>query len=257
MKESGILFHAKHAFMPNSLGYCGPDERGRIQQDLEGGNSGEELVHTLEKFEAAYPFLKLIARSAGREVFEYAVPEAYWIGNSLLDRVPASEFYSFSHHELKGRDPNKVREIFKGLHGSAPPHHTFYVLSTYATSSVPDGPNLGNEAQKKIAELMDNCRISWGRVRKVGRSELQVQYRPVMVENGRLFLAPPSLKRVRYNPEVKPFASVKPGDVVSVHWNFACDILTRRQSANIAKYTAADVVLINRLLSSKAGRAKK
>ena len=98
MRESGVLFHAKHAFMPNFLGYCGPDERGRIQQSLEGGKTDDELVRTLRQFEAAYPFLGLIAKSTGREVFDYAVPEAYWIGNSLLTKVPASDFYRFSHH---------------------------------------------------------------------------------------------------------------------------------------------------------------
>jgi len=254
MKEKGILFHAKHAFMPNLLGYCGPDERGRIQQELEGGKPGESLVRTLEKFEAAYPFLKLIARGAGREVFDYAVPEAYWIGNGLLAKVPAWEFYTFSHRELKGRDPVKVREVFKELDGAAPPHHTFYVMSTYATVSVPDGPNITNEAQQKIAELVDNCRISWGTVKKVGKHELQVEKRPLRVEDGRLALATPAQRRVKYNPEVEPFGSVKRGDVVSLHWNYACDVLTPRQSTNIAKYTAADLGLINRFLESRRSR---
>jgi len=254
MNGNGILFHAKHAFMPNLLGYCGPDERGRIQQELEGGKPGESLVRTLEKFEAAYPFLKLIARGAGREVFDYAVPEAYWIGNGLLAEVPASEFYTFSHRELKGRDPRKVREVFKELDGAAPPHHSFYVMSTFATSSVPDGPNITNEAHRKIAELVDNCRISWGTVKKVGKQELQVESRPLKAEDGRLALATPAIRQVKYNPGVRPFASVKRGDVVSLHWNYACDVLTPRQSTNIAKYTAADLGLINRFLASKHSR---
>jgi hypothetical protein len=251
MKRSGILFHAKHAFMPNSLGYCGPDEKGMIQQELEGGKSGEDLVQTLQRFEAAYPFLELIARSTGREVFDYAVPEAYWIGNELLGRVPASEFYAFSHHELRGRDPGKVKEVFRELDGATPPHHSFYVMSTYATSVVPDGPSLTNESRRKVAQLVDNCRISWGEVMRVGRRELEVRLRPVEFEGGRLAMAPPMVKRVQYNPEVKPFASVRTGDVVSVHWNYACDVLTKRQSKNIAKYTAADLALVNRLLAAR------
>jgi hypothetical protein len=254
MKKNGILFHAKHAFMPNRLGYCGPDENGTIRQVLEEGKSGEELVRTLQGFEAAYPFLKLIARSNGRKVFDYAVPEAYWIGNGLLERVPGSEFYSFSHHEIKGRDPRKVKEAFKVLDGDAPPHHSFYVMSTYATTIVPDGPNLTNESRKKVGELVDNCRISWGRVKGVEKGMLQVEVRPVTIEDGRLSLAPPKVKRVQYNPEVSPFSSVRPGDAVSLHWNYACDILTSRQARNIAKYTSADLALVNRILSSKRGR---
>jgi len=254
MKADGVLFHAKHAFMPNSLGYCGPDEKGQIQRDLEGDRSNEELVQTLKKFEAAYPFLRLIAKSAGRQVFDYIVPEAYWIGNRLLDLVPVSDFYSFSHHEIKGRDPEKVREVFRRLDGVAPPHHTFYVMSTYATSAVPDGPNITNQARLKIAEAVDNCRISWGTVRRVGKEELQVEVRRVNVDERGLSLARPAVKRVRYNPEVKPFGTVKPGDVVSVHWNYACDVMTPRQAKNIARYTDGDIRLVNRLMKSEEGR---
>jgi len=254
MKADGVLFHAKHAFMPNSLGYCGPDERGQIQSDLEGNRSDEELIQTLQKFEAAYPFLKLIAKSSGREIFDYSVPEAYWIGNRLLDLVPVSDFYSFSHHEIRGRDPEKVREVFRKLDGVAPPHHTFYVMSTYATAAVPDGPNVTNEAKRKIAEVVDNCRISWGRVSKVGKDELKVVARRVNVNDGGLGLTRPAVRRVRYNPEVRPFGTVRAGDVVSIHWNYACDVLTPRQAQNIAKYTDRDISLVNRLIKSKASR---
>jgi len=255
MKSDGVLFHAKHAFMPNSLGYCGPDEKGQIQRELEGNRSDEELVQTLQKFEAAYPFLKLIAKSSGREVFDYSVPEAYWIGNGLLDRVPVSDFYSFSHHEIRGRDPEKVREVFRRLDGVAPPHHTFYVMSTYATSAVPDGPNITNQAKGKLAEVVDNCRISWGTVRKVGKDELQVEVRRVDFDDGGLSLARPAVKRVRYNPEVRPFGTVRAGDVVSIHWNYACDVLTPRQARNIARYTDTDIRLTNRLMKSEEGRS--
>ncbi len=254
MTDSGILFHAKHAFMPNRLGYCGPDERGRIQQDLEAGKKSEELVRSLQGFEAAYPFLKLIARSTGRDPFDYSVPEAYWIGNSLLERVPRQEFYTFSHHELKGRDKESVKSAFRALGGGAIPHHTFYVMSTYATTAVADGPNLTNEGSKKVAEMINNCSISSGRVKRVAGTELQVEVRPLMFADGRMKLAGPVLKKVRYNPEVRPFNSVSTGDVVSIHWGYACDVLSKRQARNIEKYTAADLALVNRLLAARGPR---
>jgi len=252
MKDEGLILHAKHAFMPNSLGYCGPDDRGRILRLLEEGKAGEGLLKTLEGFEAAYPFLSLIARSTGRDVFDASVPEAYWIGNNLLEKVPHSDFYGFSHRELKGKDPEKVRDLFRNLDGSAPPHHTFYVLSTYAGSTVADGPDLSNEHRRKVAELMDNCRISWARVKQVRKNELQVEYSPVVIEDSSVALAPPRLKQVKYNPEVKPFGSVKPGAVVSLHWNYACDVLSERQVRNLARYTRGDLALINRFLATKA-----
>jgi hypothetical protein len=255
MKGSGILFHAKHALMPNSLGYCGPDDRGTIRQHLEESKEGERLVSTLQGFEAAYPFLKLIARQTGREVFDYSVPEAYWIGNGLLEKVGVSEFYSFSHRELKGRDAKEVKRMFSDLDSAPRPHHTFYVMATYAGSSVADGPNLTNERSVRISRLIDSCRISWGQVKKVGKRELVVSYRPVVLESEGLLLAEPKVKKVEYDPEIAPFQTVRPGDFVSLHWNYACEILTPRQLRNISKYTRLDLVAANRIITNRSGRS--
>ncbi len=248
MKDRGLLLHAKHAYMPNSLGYCGPDDRGRILQHLEDSRGGEDLVKTLKGFEAAYPFLRLIARSTGKGVFDYSVPEAYWIGNSLLDRVPTPEFYRFSHHDLVGKDPAEVKRIFKTTGASARPHHSFYVMSTYATSSVADGPNLSVDGRKKVQGMIDSCRISWGEVKEVHGKKLKVEYRPIEVEDGKLRLSKPAVKRVDFNPEVRSFAGVKPGDWVTLHWDYACEVITPRQLRNIARFTDMDIRSTNEIL---------
>jgi hydrogenase maturation factor len=240
--------------MPNTLGYCGPDDRGLILRHLEESKGGEELATTLRGFEAAYPFLRLIAGSTGRGVFDYSVPEAYWIGNSLLDRVQTPEFYRFSHHELVGKDPREVRRLFKAAAGSARPHHTFYVMSTYATSSVADGPTLSSDGRKKVEGLIDSCRVSWGEVKKVGRKDLDVRFSPVEAKDGKLALAGPVVKRVRYNPEVRSFSKVSPGDWVTMHWGYACEVVSPRQLRNIVKYTKLDIEATNRVLGAAASR---
>jgi Family of unknown function (DUF6390) len=251
MNERGLLFHAKHAFMPNNLGYCGPDDRGRILLALVRSKGGEKLVSTLKEFEAAYPFLNLIARSTGRDAFDYSVPEAYWIGNGLLDRVPVPEFYTFSHRELNGKDPKEVRKVFRSAGAAARPHHSFYVMSTFASSSVADGPSVENANAKKVSALIDSCRVSWGTVREVGAGELRVEYRPVAIEHGRLKMSAPKMKKVSYNPEVTPFGAVRPGDVVSLHWDYACEVLSARQVRNISKYTLMDLVSVNKMLAKR------
>jgi hypothetical protein len=254
MKESGVLLHAKHAYMPNRLGYCGPDDRGRILQYLEESKGGEDLVATLKGFEAAYPFLRLIAKSTGKDVFDYQVPEAYWIGNSLLDRVPTPDFYRFSHHELVGKDPREVKNMFKALGNAVRPHHSFYVMSTYATSSVADGPNLREDGRKKVQDLIDSCRISWGQVKEVSGGKLGVAYRPIIITENGLRLAKAMVKKVNYNPEVSSFAAVKPGDWVTLHWNYACEVVTARQLRNIEKYTELDIRSTNTLLRTQPRR---
>ena len=252
--DSGILLHAKHAFMPNKLGFCGPDDRGEILRHLEEGRGGERLLSTLREFEAAYPFLKLIARATGRDVFDYSVPEAYWIGNALLDQVSTLEFYNFSHRELKGRDSQRVTRIFKALGLAARPHHSFYVITTYAGRTLKDGPSFATDNARRVLELIDNCRIAWGEVRRVDASSLQVDYRPLVVEDGRLALSKPELKKVGYTPEVKPFDKIKAGDHVSLHWNYACDVLSPRQLKSITRYTMRDIASTNMLVEEESAR---
>lgn len=241
--------------MPNSLGYCGPDDRGLILRHIEESKGGEDLASTLKGFEAAYPFLRLIARSTGKEVYDYQVPEAYWIGNSLLEKVETPEFYRFSHHELVGKDPKEVKRLFKLVGGRARPHHTFYVMSTYASSSVADGPNLTTDGARKVQGLIDNCRISWGEVVGVEKRRLKVKYRPVSVGHGKLGLGTPIVKRVDFNPEVRSFSGMKAGDWVTMHWNYACEVITPRQVRNIEKYTNRDIASTMALLGASRRRS--
>jgi Family of unknown function (DUF6390) len=251
MTDRGMLFHARHAFMPNALGYCGPDGRDTILEHLRESKGGADLGRTLARFEAAYPFLGLIARENGRDVFDYSVPEAYWIGNGLLKGVSAEGFYRFHIRELQGKDHGAVRKVFKKLGAKALPHHTFYVMATYAGSTAAAGPDLGSEGERRVSELIDSCRVSLGLVRSVGREELTVSYRPVSAKGGRLGLGGPVLKKVKYDPSVKPFDSVRKGDAVSLHWNFACDVLTARQARNLTRYTSADVGAANAIIERR------
>ena len=62
---------------PNSLGYCGPDENGKILEHLHDSSVSEDLTTMLSKFEAAYPFVRMIAKSTGMSPFDKAVTEAY------------------------------------------------------------------------------------------------------------------------------------------------------------------------------------
>jgi len=245
----GELLHAKHALQPNTLGYCGPDENGTILEHLHQSSVSEELTSTLTRFEAAYPFVRMIAKSTGRQPFDREVTEAYWIGNHLLESVPLSDFFEFSHRDLapKGRAGSKeeTKSLFRELGPLAKPHHTFYVLGMYARSS----PKSGSEA--KLLELMDSCRISWGRVLEVKPKTLLVQRRSLTLKEGRLGLSPPGRKEVRYDPEIPSFSTVRKGDTVSVHWNFASDRLSPRQLANLTRYTSLDVEATNRLVATR------
>jgi Family of unknown function (DUF6390) len=246
---SGVLLHAKHAFMPNKLGYCGPDDMGRILQHLQESSGDAKLVSILKNFEAAYPFIHLIGKSNGREPFDQKVTEAYWIGNELLSNVAPEEFYKFTLNDLRKKNGWEIRDLFLNLRDRAMPHHTFYVIST-ATSVISDSHHTSSPDPRKISETMDSCRISWGRVVKVGKDNLSVRYMPLKMLDGKISLAPEIMKKnVKYDSTVPPFESVATGDYVSMHWNFACEILSGFQVRNIERYTLRDVSSTNLFLS--------
>ncbi|MDG7022862.1 MAG: nickel-dependent hydrogenase large subunit, partial [Nitrososphaerota archaeon] len=67
VEEQGELLHAKHVLAPNSLGYCGPDENGRILEHLS-----DSLDSILRRFEAACPFVRMIAKATGLSRFDPA-----------------------------------------------------------------------------------------------------------------------------------------------------------------------------------------
>lgn len=248
-RHAGILLHAKHAYMPNNLGYCGPDDRGRILQAIHESVIDERLLGVLKNFEAAYPFIHLIGKSTGRDPFDYDVTEAYWIGNRLLQNVSPTDFYEFTHHGLQTKmRKDETRKIFSELNSQAIPHHSFYVLSIWSRSErALNHPELDSRASRSLEQLMDNCRISWGRVLEAKGTALKVEYTPLKIHEGKLTLSKSTIKKVQYDPEVPSFRNLKPGDPVSIHWNFACEVLTPQQFNNIKKYTLSDLRAANRL----------
>jgi len=235
--------------MPNKLGYCGPDDRGKILQCLQESVVDGKLISTLKNFEAAYPFIKLIGKSTGREPFDYRVAEAYWIGNELLNRVPPDQFYKFALNDLGKKNHAEIKNLFLSLQHRALPHHTFYVLNT-AMSVLSDHHHAAGAGPEKLAETIDNCRISWGRVVKVQKDRLVVKYRPFGVRDGKIKFKPYALKKVEYDQELPPFDKILPGTPVSMHWNFACDVLTETQLRNIEAYTKGDVNSTNLYLDA-------
>jgi len=94
---------------------------------------------------------------------------------------------------------------------------------------------------ESLAETIDNCRISWGKVVKVQKDRLVVKYRPIGIKDGKIRFKPTALRKVEYDRELPPFDRIVPGTPVSIHWNFACDVLTETQLRNIGAYTRGDV----------------
>ena len=221
--NDGLLLFARYAFAPNRLGYCGPSDHGALFGYLTEDKTDAGLRELAQKFEGAFPYLRLIAEASGlSDPFDARVVEAYWIGNRHLERVEASPFYESLKERFRPRmGDHELSWMTAGLEDGARPHHNFHVFEIYRRAG------LLRDARANIAlERMDQCRISWGSVEAVEGAEVIVRRSPLVIEAGALRFGPAGPARVLRQIDSRGYLDdLRPGDVVSIHWNWACDRL--------------------------------
>jgi hypothetical protein len=242
----GPIRFARYAFGPNQLGYCGPDEAGELFAQATLGHDLRKLRELAGQFEGAYPYLCLIARSNGvRDPLDAAVVEAYWLGGALLGSVRPRDFGD----NLDARF--RPRLGADGWHwlGSKPelgavPNHAFHVLDVFPRVGM-----LRTGEVDRALEVMDSCRIRWGRVLERDGDSLVVSAVPLEMLDGRLRLGPPRVERVRGWIDGTGFVDeVTAGDVVSIHWDWACERLDARRLAALRSVTRAELEIANQTI---------
>src|SRR5919109_999824 len=61
MSRAGALLAARFSFMPNRLGYCGPEENRAMLDYLAEGHSDRGLEQILARFAGAFPYYSVVA----------------------------------------------------------------------------------------------------------------------------------------------------------------------------------------------------
>jgi hypothetical protein len=249
-----MLLFIQYAFMPNRLEYCGTEDFGALYDYWEARQTDPGLAQLLQTFTGALPYLKLIAHSNGlADPFDRRVVEAYWVGNELLDNVDMRLFFDSLIERFGKQLQGKVRDyVIRKVPLGARPHHSFHVFDVHSRVG-----QLENSL-----EVMENCRVSWGQITAVEPAHPSTSRRgepvepsghyfvidaqPLTLENGKLALGPATLRRVLRQIDDKGFtANAQVGDWVSVHWNWACDVLTSAQVAYLERYTRHHMRLAN------------
>ena len=227
-----------YAFMPNRLRYCGSDDNSTLfQYGVEHADDGG-LRPLLVKFTGALPYLRLIARENDiADPFDERVVEAYWLGNGLLDRVEVRQLYDALAERFGKQLQGKMRDlVLNKAPAGARPHHNFHVFDVHSRVG-----ELGHSLM-----TMDQCRVSWGRVERVEGMELVVKRQPLTLFEGRLALGPEQPERVTRQIDGRGFVDdAQPGDWVSLHWSWVCEVLSPRQQANLARFTDYHLTLAN------------
>ncbi len=214
MDLNGPRQFARFAYPPNALGYCGPD-RPEDLHHLAVIEPTPELRRLAGEFEGAYPYLRLIAGSNGRDdPLDPDVVDAYWIGNPMLLRVPRHDFGVSIDDRFRRRASRSWGRMSRAVpRGCA--NHAFHVLVA--------SPWVGFLRQGIIDDplrVMDGCRISWGRVIAVDGAELVVRRTPLIWTGARPELAGSETVRVR------SLVDAAIGEIVALHWGWACERLS-------------------------------
>lgn len=241
MSATGALRFGRYAFPPNQLGYCGPDRPDELLGYVVGGRADPGLAELGRRFEGAYPYLRLIAGANGiADPFDAAVVDAYWIGNDLLDRVAPRAFHDSLRQRFEPRmSPRDFGWLAGKLEAGATPHHNFHVFEVYTRAGLMNG-----DASGPLLEVLDSCRISWAQVTAAGAATLAVRRRPLELRDGKLRLGGEAAMTL----DAFPDAGAKPGDWVSVHWGWACEVLRPDELRRLRGVTLAALRRCNQTL---------
>lgn len=243
---AGPVLFARYAFGPNRLGYCGPDDAAELFGQATVGGELDALRRLAEQFEGAYPYLELIARANDiSDPLDARVVEAYWLGNDLLERVSPRLFGSSLDARFRRRlRGDGWRWLADKPAAGARPMHAFHVLDVFPRLGLLRGGAVDN-----VLSVIDSCRIRWGRVLERDGDWLVASTVPLELVDGKLRLGAPHVEKIRGWQDGQGFLNgVGAGDIVSIHWDWACDVLDARRLELLRSWTAHELEIANRTI---------
>ena len=202
--ESGLLFFAKHAYPASRKSACGPANPEILRKFIQTSQAPRNIRQILMNFPDAVKNLQRIAKANGiKDIFDYRVVEAYWIGNNLLNKFP-------------------IRTA---------PFHLSQILKSIRSGQWSSG----------AAKFIEDCRIAYGRIlsvkqpitkdRVIGTAKI-LEYWPLAIKNKSLGFASHSIKQVKF---IDP--NIQKNNLISLHHGYICSSLTEKQFAHLASQT--------------------
>lgn len=229
----GHRLFARYAHAPNALGYCGPEGAEALREVACGRGDGTDVHALARQFSGAWPYQQAMAGLAGiDDPLDERVVRGYWTGNELTDQVHGDGFGSVLLERIRPQAGAYWSHLTDDLLGEASPTHAFHVLAVYPWSRLLD------TGRPEPLHVLDSCRIGWARVVAVEPEELLVRSRHLDYADRRLTLGPEREERVGHRVGGASFVdALAPGDLVAVHWGFACDRLTEDEAARLEHWT--------------------
>jgi hypothetical protein len=130
----------------------------------------------------------------------------------------------------------------EGVLAGGVPHHSFHVLEIYPWVGL-----LRDDRRSEAAlSVLDQCRIRWGEVVGLAGDEALVRSRPLVWDGMALSLGDPLIETAKYAVAGSGFIDdLAVGDMVSLHWDWVCDLLTAGQLRKLERYFARHLKIAN------------
>ncbi|MGH3928580.1 MAG: DUF6390 family protein, partial [Pseudonocardiaceae bacterium] len=102
----------------------------------------------------------------------------------------------------------------------------------------------------KALEVLDRCRIRWGKVDAVAGNQVLLRCQPLTWDGKHLGLGEPVTETAKRAVDGNGFVNdLAPGDWVSLHWDWVCDRLNPRQLADLRRYSLRQLDITNHELT--------
>lgn len=246
---SGPLHFACYAYPPNSLGYCGPADPEEMRGAVTSRDAAT-VARLAGEFSGAWPYLQLIAGCNGiQDPLDRRVTQAYWLGNSLLERIPPRVLATWLHERFAGLAAGDFPLLAETAFTGGLAHHNFHVFAV----SPWIGMLRSGKAQPALS-MLDRCRIRWGRIETAGSGAVTVRTRPLCLTGSKIHLGRDRLETARCHQGDADAAgwhaaALAPGDWVSLHWDWVCERLSPHALRRLRAYTARNLEAVNKSIA--------
>lgn len=153
-----------------------------------------DIEQRARQFDGAWVYLEFLAEMLGTpDPLAPEVVESYWIGSDRLEQIPPADLV----RRLKERFADQAGGTWRDSAGRARAHHSYQVFEVYPWAAM---LRAGLPPGPAVS-VLDRCRVRTGVVTGV---------------DGQTLMVAPAV-----------------GDVVALHWDWVCDILTLEQATRI------------------------
>ncbi len=249
---SGPELFARYAYPPNERGYCGPAEPAALLQAAAAGGQHSLLAHLARQFDGAWPYLELIAGcNAISDPLDRRVVEAYWVGNELTRAVSPSALASSLDERFSHRGGSRFPPLVEAAWNGGVAQHNFHVFAVY--------PWLGLLRAGRVGvpfDVLDQCRIRWGRVVALCDELVTVESRGLELVGRHLLVGGPRVEVVRRGVNgVGLVDQLDVGDFVALHWDWVCQRLSPEALRRLQAATRDNLRAVNTLEMSPPAAA--